>query len=83
MAEARRSFDEGICILRDVNDRYELGTILCSRGESELKQSNRSAAEAALAEAESIAEDLAVAPTSEFARDVERLRRSLAGERKS
>ena len=78
MEAARRCSHESTTILRDASDGLELGKFLCKRGELEVQQGNIPAARAGLAEAESIADDLAVGPETELARSIEELRYTLA-----
>jgi len=80
LEEARRCFEESIVILRDLGERAELGKVLCSLGRCEIQQDERSAASAALAEAQLIADTLAVTPESQLARQIEQLWHMLATE---
>lgn len=77
MEEACRCIEASIGILRRLNEPLELGKALCSLGAYERQRQNLPAARTALAEAESIATELALLPESDLAQRVEKLRRSV------
>ena len=66
-----------IRVLRDIGARLYLPKLLCLRGGADLERGDRAAAQAALAEAESISADLGLSPTSDLARRIATLRHAL------
>ena len=79
MEEARAALSAGEALLRAVDDRFDLGKLLCQRGECERLAGDLPAARAHLAEAESIARELAAGPDSEIGREIATLRADLDG----
>jgi predicted ATPase/Tfp pilus assembly protein PilF len=79
--DARGCLGASIVLLRELGDQVELGKTLCSLGELRLRD-DVAAARDLLAEAKSIAKDLAVEPESELARKIAGLREAL-GERQA
>ena len=67
-------------LLREVGDRFNLGTLLCARGEAERASGDLALARASLAEAESLAAATGAGPDSDLGRSIARLRASLSGD---
>jgi len=66
--------DTALALLREAGEQLELGKALCRRGRLELDRGLRPAAQAAMAEAESIAAELAAGPDSELGQALADLR---------
>jgi len=64
----------GIRLLREVGDRLYVAKLLCSQGSADLARGDRSAARAALDEAEIINTELGAAPVSDLGRRIAALR---------
>ncbi|MFN0183962.1 MAG: ATP-binding protein, partial [Aquabacterium sp.] len=76
---AREALATGAALLRAVNDRWQLGILLCRRGECEHLAGNPAGAGDDLAEAEGLAQDLAAGPDAEISQAIGKLRALLAG----
>jgi predicted ATPase len=77
MTAARASLDQGEALLRDVGEQAALAIFLCRRGRIEMTDGNPEAAQAALTEAEGLAQALDASEDSSVARAVAALRQSL------
>jgi predicted ATPase/serine/threonine protein kinase len=73
-AEARAALAAAEPILREVEARRELARMLCLRAELERVEGNASAADSAIAEAESLAAELGTPPDSDLGRALARVR---------
>lgn len=76
--EARATLAAGERRLREVGDTYELGKILCARGEMEADSADLAATRASLEETGNFAADTGAGPESQLGRAVSKLRESLA-----
>jgi predicted ATPase/Tfp pilus assembly protein PilF len=76
--DARACFDEAELLLRAIGNPMSLALLLCSRGRSAVLAGDRSSAEAALAEAESLVRSLEVSAQSELGRALDVAVRELA-----
>jgi len=76
-AEFLEAFAGGERLLREVDDRIELGKLLASRGEADLAAGELAGARAALTEATSLAAAIGVAPESALGRSIDALRSAL------
>jgi predicted ATPase/class 3 adenylate cyclase/Tfp pilus assembly protein PilF len=77
-AEAASCLDSGEALLRALQDRVSLGILLCARAEAEHLAGRAAAAQAALREAEALAEGADPGPDSEFGQSLDGTR-SLLG----
>jgi len=77
-AKARASFAAGEQRLRELGSSFELGTLLCARGEMEADSGDLSAAYAALEEATKLAVDIGAGSESGLGRAVTKLREKIA-----
>jgi predicted ATPase len=73
--EARAAFEKGEAIHREVEDALELAKLLCLRAEFEFGAGERTAAIAALDEADALAAQVGAGPKSELGRELARVRR--------
>ena len=78
--EARRCLGDGEALLLEVADRFNLGVLLCSRAEAEHRAGAPTAAASALAQAETLARDIAAEPESELGLSIARTRALLTEE---
>ena len=77
-ADAAACLDTGEALLRALNDRISLGILLCSRAEAEHLAGHAKAAQAALGEAEALAQAADAGPDSEFGQSLDGTRTLLA-----
>ena len=77
MEDARDALARGEELIREVDDRFGLGKLLCVRAELEHRGGDIAAARATLGEAEALAAQLAAGPDSEVGHLLVKLRRAL------
>jgi len=75
---AAASLERGEALLRDVDDKLELGKLLCHRGHLQLRQGHLPEAAHTLAEAEALAQTTGASPESVLGCAITELREALA-----
>lgn len=75
--EARAALRDGEAVLREIGDALDLAKLLCIRGFIEIAAGDRSAAQMALAQAETASAELGATESSELGQALARLRTAL------
>jgi predicted ATPase/class 3 adenylate cyclase/Flp pilus assembly protein TadD len=78
--DAMRDFAQGAALLRETASAVDLVTLTCTRGHAELTRNDRDAALRSLRDAELLAAPLHIAPSTEAAFELARLRKALHGD---